>query len=60
MKRLLNWTVACVEGLRQDTASGPGAYLLSLDRAVKNGADRIPGQAGQPDARRDRSGTVSK
>ncbi len=60
MKRLLNWTVACVEGLRQNTASGPGAYLLSLDRAVKNGMDRPPDQAGQPGPRADRSGIVSK
>lgn len=60
MKRLLNWTVACGDGLCQDAASRHGAYLLSLDRALKDGPDRTSNQAGQPGSQHDRSGTVSK
>jgi len=60
MKRLLNWTVACMDGLRQDTVSGHGAYLLYLGHTLKNRADRPSNQAGQPGPRCDRSGTVSK
>ena len=48
MKRLLSWTVACVDGLRQDVVSGHAQYLLSLDRTLKSRADRTPDQAGQP------------
>lgn len=60
MKRLLSWTVACVDELRQDPVSGHGEYLSSLDHALKNRADRTSDQAGQPEQRRSRSGTASK
>ena len=60
MKRLLSWTVACVDGLHRDVVSGHGEYLLSLDRALKHRADRMSDQAGQPGQRRSRSGTASK
>lgn len=60
MKRLLIWTVACADGLRQDVVSGHAQYLLSLDRTLKSRADRTPDQAGQPGQRQQRSGTTAK
>jgi hypothetical protein len=47
MKRLLSWTVACVDGLRRDVVSGHVQYLLSLDRTLKrrSGSDAGPAWA---------------